>query len=506
MPVFRVPFSLLVLGSLGLTAISVSSLLPAGPAPAAESPPGAPATLARPVHDRLLHFRSCLQKTPFCSDFIMVSAERSAHQKEIVEAAPQVLLQNPAANRSTPARQDTGLPIPSAGAAFDPDPARDGDRSIWPAAEWSRHTLREGEHLTALWNSHWGLRLRTLFQLGSDPENARLLDVVHPGQKIEWQTDAAGGLKRLRLWTDRARGHEWVRLEGTEAFTRVEISTEREVGHRVLQGKVRGSVVDSLREEPGLVPATARAIGVLLGNHLPPGEEMGSGDRYTLLLEIERLAGDDTPYDIRVLAFELSRKNGILTAVRHADGRFYTPEGQPLLPPFDRHPFEGEYRMTSGFSDGRRHPVTGRVAPHNGTDFAMPVGAPILAPADGRVTRVEHHPLAGRLLMIEHGQGFSTRYLHLQKALVQPGQRVRRGQRIALSGNSGRTTSAHLHYELHIDGRAVDPMRVQLPRGAPLSGAELARFQRTAQPLLLGLAEAAAPGQLAMQPLPGTGL
>lgn len=233
---------------------------------------------------------------------------------------------------------------------------------------------------------------------------------------------------------------------------------------------------------------------------------MGSGDRYTLLLEIERLAGDDTPYDIRVLAFELSRKNGILTAVRHADGRFYTPEGQPLLPPFDRHPFEGEYRMTSGFSDGRRHPVTGRVAPHNGTDFAMPVGAPILAPADGRVTRVEHHPLAGRLLMIEHGQGFSTRYLHLQKALVQPGQRVRRGQRIALSGNSGRTTSAHLHYELHIDGRAVDPMRVQLPRGAPLSGAELARFQRTAQPLLLGLAEAAAPGQLAMQPLPGTGL
>ena len=108
--------------------------------------------------------------------------------------------------------------------------------------------------------------------------------------------------------------------------------------------------------------------------------------------------------------------------------------------------------------------------------------------------------------MIQHGQGFKTRYLHLQKALVQPGQQVTRGQRIALSGNSGRTTSAHLHYELHIDGRAVDPMRAELPRGAPLSGAELTRFQRTARPLLVGLAEASAPRRVAMQPLPDTGL
>lgn len=506
MPVFRVPFSLLVLGSLGLSAITVSSLLPAGQAPAAESSPGAPATLATAAHDRLLHFRNCLQETPVCTDFLELLTEGSGSQQAFFEVGRQALPPNQRADPRTPASQDTGSSIRSAGAVLDLELGREEAGGIWPTAEWSWHTLREGEHLAALWNSRWGLRLRTLFHLGGDPQNARLLDVVHPGQKVEWQTDAAGRLKRLRLWTDRAQGHEWVRRQGTEEFTRVEISTVREVGHRVLQGEVRGSIVDSLREAPGLDPATARAIGRLLGDHLPPGEEIRAGDRYTLLLEIETLAGDDTPYDIRLLAFDLSRMDGILTAARHADGHFYTPEGEPLLPPFDRHPFQGEYRMTSGFSDERRHPVTGRVAPHNGTDFAIPTGTPILAPADGRVTRVEHHPLAGRLLMIQHGQGFKTRYLHLQKALVQPGQQVTRGQRIALSGNSGRTTSAHLHYELHIDGRAVDPMRAKLPRGAPLSGAELTRFQRTARPLLVGLAEASAPRRVAMQPLPDTGL
>jgi murein DD-endopeptidase len=145
------------------------------------------------------------------------------------------------------------------------------------------------------------------------------------------------------------------------------------------------------------------------------------------------------------------------------------------------------------------------VAPHNGTDFSMPVGTPILAPADGHVVQVDTHPVAGRFLVIEHRQGISTRYLHLQKALVEPGQQVTRGTRIALSGNSGRTTSAHLHYELHMSGRPVDPMRVELPHGERLSGAELALFQLTAQPLLAQLLEVAASRQVAMQPLRDSG-
>jgi len=500
MPVPRVLFSLLVFGSLGVTAVTVSSLLPARPAPAAESSPGAPASLSGLAHQQLLHVRDCLRETPLCADLTPLAMAPSDFQREVFEVDGQAVLKNQEPDRIAPAARGAASAARSEATVFEQGSGPSGNGRVWPEAEWSSHTLREGEHLAALWNSRWGLRLSTLFQLGGDPDNARLLDVVHPGQEIEWQADAAGELKRLRLWTDRARGYEWVRLEGTGQFTRVKITAEREVDHHLLRGEVRGAVIDSLREKPALRPEAARAIGARIEDHLPPGERIQEGDQYALLVEVETLSGDDTPFDIRLLAFALRMANGTLTAARHADGRFYTPEGKPLLPPFDRHPFKGEHRITSGFSTGRRHPVTGRVAPHNGTDFALPVGTPVLAPADGRVTEVERHPFAGRFLVIQHGQGFSTRYLHLQKVLVRPGQRVTRGQRVALSGNSGRTTSAHLHYELHVDGQPVDPMGVELPRGDPLTGTELARFQYTTQPLLAELEEITGTRQLAMQP------
>jgi murein DD-endopeptidase len=503
----RVLFSLLVFGSLGATAITLSSLLPAGPAPAAEWREASLASISGPDNHMLSTLSDCIQNEPLCTDFsrIELTPKGPAHSfhHEIRQA-----LQDPA--EAVPGHgdgPDLGLEV-----AATPPPAVmelaldiDGDGAIWPATEWLTHTLREGEHLAALWNNSWGLRLRTLYQLGADPENARLLDIVHPGQEIEWQVDPDGDLKRLRLWIDGGRGHEWVRLEGTNQYTRMEISNEREISHRLLLGQISGTLAESLETNAGLAPASARAIGSLLEDHLPVGTEVRQGDEYTLLVEIETLAGSDTPYDFRLLAFAFVGATKILTAARHADGRFYTPEGQPLLPFFDRRPFKGDFRITSGYNKGRRHPITGRVAPHNGTDFSMPVGTPILAPADGRVAQVDSHPLAGRLLVIEHGQGFSTRYLHLQKALVQPGQQVKRGERIALSGNSGRTTSAHLHYELHMNGRPVDLMRVELPRGEPLSGSELVLFQRTAQPLLAQLREAATSRQVAMQPMSGTG-
>jgi len=93
----------------------------------------------------------------------------------------------------------------------------------------------------------------------------------------------------------------------------------------------------------------------------------------------------------------------------------------------------------------------------------MPVGTPIVATGDGRVTRVEKHPFAGRYVEISHGSQYTTRYLHLHRIYVKRGQAVQRGQRIALSGNSGRSTGPHLHFELHINDRPVNPLTAEIP-------------------------------------------
>ncbi len=92
------------------------------------------------------------------------------------------------------------------------------------------------------------------------------------------------------------------------------------------------------------------------------------------------------------------------------------------------------------FNPRRLNPVTGRVAPHKGVDFAMPQGTPVLSVGDGEVVVAKRSGAAGYYVAVRHGRTYTTRYMHLRKLLVKPGQKVKRGDRIALSGNTGRST------------------------------------------------------------------
>ena len=114
-------------------------------------------------------------------------------------------------------------------------------------------------------------------------------------------------------------------------------------------------------------------------------------------------------------------------------------------------PVKSNYRLTSGF--GTRW---GRL--HAGTDFAGPVGTPIYSTADGVVTHAGWSSGYGRLVKIQHEFGIETRYGHLNAIRVNVGQRVSRGDRIGDMGNSGRSTGPHLHYEVRVGGKAVNPM------------------------------------------------
>jgi murein DD-endopeptidase MepM/ murein hydrolase activator NlpD len=113
--------------------------------------------------------------------------------------------------------------------------------------------------------------------------------------------------------------------------------------------------------------------------------------------------------------------------------------------------------FTSGYGS-RSDPFRGSRAMHAGVDLAGPVGTPIYATADGIVARSEYSGAYGNLVEINHGQGIQTRYGHMSRLIARPGQRVRRGELIGLMGSTGRSTGSHLHYEVRIDGRAVNPI------------------------------------------------
>jgi len=107
----------------------------------------------------------------------------------------------------------------------------------------------------------------------------------------------------------------------------------------------------------------------------------------------------------------------------------------------------------------RIDPFTGERALHEGVDFAADVGTPIVAAAGGVVITAEQHPEYGNMVEIDHGNDLTTRYAHLSKILVKPGTLVRRGQEIAESGNTGRSTGPHLHFEVRLHGVAQNPNR-----------------------------------------------
>jgi murein DD-endopeptidase MepM/ murein hydrolase activator NlpD len=119
--------------------------------------------------------------------------------------------------------------------------------------------------------------------------------------------------------------------------------------------------------------------------------------------------------------------------------------------------------LSSAFSKMRAHPVLHYSRPHEGIDVSAPQGSPIEAPGSGTVIRAGWENGYGNVVEINHGYGIVTRFAHASKLLVGRGQRVTRGERVALVGATGLATGPHLHYEVHVNGQPVDPLRYVLP-------------------------------------------
>ncbi|MCT2401579.1 M23 family metallopeptidase [Novosphingobium mangrovi (ex Huang et al. 2023)] len=121
--------------------------------------------------------------------------------------------------------------------------------------------------------------------------------------------------------------------------------------------------------------------------------------------------------------------------------------------------------MTSSFGE-REHPILGRRRMHKGVDLAAPIGTPVYAPADGVVSRASWFSSYGLYISIEHGAEMETRYGHLSRLNVADGQHVHKGDVIGFVGTTGRSTGPHLHYEVRVDGEAVNPLPyMQSPAG-----------------------------------------
>ena len=157
---------------------------------------------------------------------------------------------------------------------------------------------------------------------------------------------------------------------------------------------------------------------------------------------------------------------------------YYDTKGRTVRKALLKTPVDGA-RVSSGYGL-RRHPVLGYSKMHKGIDFAAPTGTPVYAAGKGVIERASRFSSFGNYVKIKHNDKYHTAYAHLHKygKGIRKGVRVKQGQIIGYVGTTGRSTGPHLHYEIHVNGRATNPRSVTLPIGETLGGTNLANFKK----------------------------
>lgn len=338
-----------------------------------------------------------------------------------------------------------------------------------------QYTIKKGDTLSNIFDQ-FRISSSTMHTILASDEELLALDVLQPGQQLVFHfstDDFAPTLESMELIKHAAYKVVYQRVDSNH-FSFEEFLLDTEWLESVYAGQIEGSFYVSAKRA-GLTDDEIVRATHIFQEQINFARDIRAGDRFEVVVGRE-MVGDATTGNTRIEGVRLHSRGKTISAFLHDDGHFYNQNGESLTPAFLRYPTARQYRISSAFNPRRLHPVTRRVSPHNGVDFATPIGTPVLSTGDGVVTRVRNHPFAGIYVEIEHSTTFKTRYLHLSKALVKPGQRISRGQRIALSGNTGRSTGPHLHFELHVNNRPVNPLKADIPMVSAIDKKALPAF------------------------------
>ncbi|MBC8945084.1 MULTISPECIES: murein DD-endopeptidase MepM [Xenorhabdus] len=329
-----------------------------------------------------------------------------------------------------------------------------------------QYVVSSGDTLSSILNQ-FGIDSSDVALLANQNKALRDLSI---GQSLSWTIDDNGSLKMLTWGVSRRETRIYTR-EG-DVFKETKEYQKGEWINSVITGAVDGSFTGSA-VSAGLTSSEVREVTKALQWQID-FRRLRKGDRFSVLMSREMLDGKSE--QSQLLGVRLQSGGNDYYAFRAEDGRFYDSNASGLERGFLRFPTTKQFRVSSPFNPRRLNPVTGRVTAHKGVDFAMPVGTPVLAVGDGEVIVAKFDGAAGNFVAIRHGRQYTTRYMHMRKLLVKPGQKVKRGERIGLSGNTGRSTGPHLHFEFWDNQQPVNPLTAKLPRSGGLSGKERSEY------------------------------
>ena len=206
------------------------------------------------------------------------------------------------------------------------------------------------------------------------------------------------------------------------------------------------------------------------------------GDRFRVLYEQKVCDGEVIAIDtVRYAVFSHEGKDFSMVMYNQHDGGniWWNEKGESMRKAFLKAPLKFT-RVSSGFSYARKHPVTRKVQPHTGVDYAAPKGTPVMTIGDGVVISAKYEGAGGNTVRIRHNSVYTTAYLHLSKYAkgLKAGQRVRQGEVIGYVGSTGRSTGPHLDFRVWKNGTPINPLKMDSPPAEPIKEANRADFEK----------------------------
>lgn len=348
-----------------------------------------------------------------------------------------------------------------------------------PAKHWReiRATVKSGDSLAVILIRN-GLSAQDVHAVSNSKPLGSRLRSIFPGQELTFFVDALGTLQRLNYSTGPLDTLEYHRTDA--GFTGRLVSNEPE---RVLAYK-HGTIDHSLfvaSQRAGLSDGMTMRLAQIFQWDVDFVLDIRPGDAFFVLYEDLYYNDEFIGYG-DILAAEFVNQGDDYRAMQYVDTTgtkdYYAPSGASMRKAFLRTPVEFS-RISSNFNLRRVHPLFKTVRPHRGIDYAAPRGTPILAAGDGRIATASKTQANGNYIVIQHGEQFVTKYLHLSKfgRGVKRGAKVSQGQVIGLVGATGWATAPHLHYEFLKNQVHRNPRTVSLPDAEPIASSEMNRFK-----------------------------
>lgn len=357
-----------------------------------------------------------------------------------------------------------------------------------PEEKWQTVMVKNGDSLTSLF-LRANLTARDVYYITEAAKTHKEANLhrIRPGQSISVVVNN-GELQKLK--------HQKSGLEST-LFTRhgdsylvEEIVRTPDIQTRFASATLEDSLFLA-GQKAELPQKTIMELANVFGGVIDFILDPRKGDSFVVLYEEQFLDGEKIGTG-DILSAQYTNNGETHTAVRYVDEQgkagYFTPEGVSMRKAFLRSPLDFT-RISSGFDLQRKHPIHNKIKAHRGIDYAAPTGTPIVSPGDGRVVSSGYTKANGNFLIIQHGQQYTTKYLHLSKRHVKKGQKVEQGQLIGRVGATGWATGPHLHYEFLVNGVHRNPRTIlnKLPKAKAISESEMPSFKQAISPLLAQL-------------------